>query len=110
MVLETGIFMSQAIWLWRVRHVRREAKKAGKTYDDYIAENPSIKIPRSESSETVVDLEACHGTQAVHKKADSLSGVPSQSKDLAAEPPTFTKTLIAKWRNLVLRPVPKSGA
>ena len=58
MTLETGIFMSQAIWLWRVRHVRREAKKAGKTYDEYIAENPSKKIPRSESSETVVDVEA----------------------------------------------------
>jgi uncharacterized membrane protein YccC len=36
MALETGIFVSQAIWLWRVRHVRKEAKKAGKTYDEYV--------------------------------------------------------------------------
>lgn len=59
MFLELGIFVSQFIWLWRVRHVRRAAKKAGKSYDEYIAENPS-KLVRSESTETVSDLEACH--------------------------------------------------
>lgn len=60
MVLETGIFISQAIWLWRVRHVRREAKKAGMTYDEYIAQHPSKKLPSSASAETVVDVEACN--------------------------------------------------
>lgn len=60
MVLETGIFASQAIWLWRVRHVRAEAKKAGMTYDEYIAENPNKKLFASESSETFVDVEAGH--------------------------------------------------
>ncbi|EOA84512.1 uncharacterized protein SETTUDRAFT_20051 [Exserohilum turcica Et28A] len=60
MLLETGIFASQAIWLWRVRHVRHEAKKAGKTYDEYIAENPCKKLPHSDSSETFVDVEAGH--------------------------------------------------
>lgn len=60
MVLETGIFASQAIWLWRVRHIRREAKKVGMTYDQYIAQHPSKKLPRSDSQETVVDVEACH--------------------------------------------------
>lgn len=54
MVLETGIFISQAIWLYRVRDVRREAKKAGMSYDEYMA-----KIPRSESQNSVVDVEAC---------------------------------------------------
>ncbi|KAH9861381.1 hypothetical protein J1614_011127 [Plenodomus biglobosus] len=58
MVLETGIFASQAIWMWRVRHVRREAKKAGMTYDQYTAANPSKKIPRNDSAETIVDVEA----------------------------------------------------
>ncbi|CAG5186654.1 uncharacterized protein ALTATR162_LOCUS11653 [Alternaria atra] len=57
MVLETGIFASQAIWLWRVRHVRREAKKAGKTYDEYVAENQGKKLPRCGSEETFVDVE-----------------------------------------------------
>ncbi|KAF2175763.1 hypothetical protein K469DRAFT_609544, partial [Zopfia rhizophila CBS 207.26] len=56
--LECGIFASQFIWLWRVRHVRHEAKKAGKTFDEYVAENPSKKLKRSESSETVADVEA----------------------------------------------------
>lgn len=54
MVLETGIFISQAIWLYRVRDIRREAKKAGMSYDEYMA-----KIPRSESQNSVVDVEAC---------------------------------------------------
>jgi len=39
--LELGIFISQFIWLWRTRHIRKAAKKAGKTYDEYIAEKPS---------------------------------------------------------------------
>jgi hypothetical protein len=63
MVLETGIFASQAIWLWRVRHIRREAKAAGQTYDEYVAANPSKRL-RSESTETVVDVEACHASKA----------------------------------------------
>jgi hypothetical protein len=63
MVLETGIFVSQAIWLWRVRHIRREAKAAGQTYDEYVAANPSKRL-RSESAETVVDVEACHASKA----------------------------------------------
>jgi hypothetical protein len=62
MVLETGIFASQAIWLWRVRHIRREAKAAGQTYDEYVAANPSKRL-RSESTETVVDIEVCHASK-----------------------------------------------
>jgi hypothetical protein len=58
MVLESGIFLSQAIWLWRVRHVRREAKKAGKSYDEYVAEHPSKRLIRSKSSTSVEDVEA----------------------------------------------------
>jgi hypothetical protein len=57
MVLETGIFASQVVWLWRVRHVRKEAKKAGKTYDEYVAENSGKKLPRCSSEETFVDVE-----------------------------------------------------
>lgn len=72
MVLETGIFASQAIWLWRVRHIRREAKKAGLTYDEYIAKHPSKKLSRSESRETVVDVEACHESKAPDKYTEKL--------------------------------------
>lgn len=73
MVLETGIFASQAIWLWRVRHIRREAKKAGLTYDQYMAKHPSKKLPRSDSQETVVDVEACHEP----KQSDAYSEKPN---------------------------------
>lgn len=65
MLLELGIFISQFIWLWRVRHIRRAAKKAGKSYDEYTAENPSKKLGRSESTETV-DVEPGH---AEHKES-----------------------------------------
>ncbi|KAF1999041.1 PQ-loop-domain-containing protein [Amniculicola lignicola CBS 123094] len=65
MTLEAGIFMSQAIWLWRTRHVRREAKRIHLTYDDYIKEHPSRKLPRNHSMETVVDVEAGHGASQV---------------------------------------------
>lgn len=60
MTLETGIFLSQAIWLWRVRHVRREAKKLSMTYDEYIEAHPSKKLERTDSSETIADIEAAH--------------------------------------------------
>lgn len=74
MVLETGIFISQAIWLWRVRHIRREAKKAGLTYDEYVAENPSRKFPRSDSAETVVDIEACAPTHSSEACTEKTAG------------------------------------
>ncbi|KAJ4299916.1 hypothetical protein N0V90_005163 [Kalmusia sp. IMI 367209] len=61
MTLETGIFLSQAIWLWRVRHIRREAKKLGMTYDEYIDTHPSKKLSRTDSLETV-DVEVGHTT------------------------------------------------
>jgi hypothetical protein len=55
MVLETGIFVSQAVWMWRMREVRRQAKKLGLTYDEYVAKCPQ----RSMSEDTAVDVEAC---------------------------------------------------
>jgi hypothetical protein len=109
MLLETGIFASQAIWLWRVRHVRREAKSAGKTYDEY----PSKKIPRSLSQETVVDVEAGHGSAGqddAREKSDIASTERSDStaeeKDTTTDPSVKEKGFKQKWRALVLRPVP----
>jgi hypothetical protein len=68
MVLETGIFASQAIWLWRVRHIRAAAKKAGMSYDEYIEKHPSsVKLPRCGSEETFVDVET--GPQSDTEKA-----------------------------------------
>lgn len=84
MALETGIFASQAIWLYRVRHVRQEAKRKGLSYDEYVAKYPSEKLPRSESSETVVDVEACRGEKntAVHdeKPTGVLDGRPASAR------------------------------
>ncbi|CAN9479831.1 unnamed protein product [Alternaria alternata] len=74
MALETGIFVSQAIWLWRVRHVRKEAKKAGKTYDEYVKENQGKKLPRCGSEETFVDVEAGAGGVGCEKKTTTIGG------------------------------------
>ncbi|KAJ4341505.1 hypothetical protein N0V95_007206 [Ascochyta clinopodiicola] len=110
MLLETGIFASQAIWLWRVRHIRKEAKKAGKTYDEYVAENPTKNLPRSESTETVVDVEACHGSQGPNDFSEKTGTV--EKSDTTAEGahtqeniPVPGKGFLHKWRTLVLRPV-----
>ncbi|KAF1953435.1 hypothetical protein CC80DRAFT_551478 [Byssothecium circinans] len=80
MSLETGIFLSQAIWLWRVRHVRREAKKAGKTYDEYVTEHPSKKLARSKSANTLVDVEASHS----HAESTEILTHPKESVEKPA--------------------------
>jgi len=51
LVLETGIFASQALWLYRARHVRAAARKMGMTYDAYMA----AKLPYGGSCEMVGD-------------------------------------------------------
>ena len=113
MLLETGIFLSQAIWLWRVRHIREEAKKAGKTYDEYVTENPSKKILRCESSETVVDAEACHEPVSQNTMSEQAGTGSEEKKDKASEGGiAVARTAAAKydlrqkWRELVLRPNP----
>jgi hypothetical protein len=37
MILEIGIVVCHLIWLWRTRHIRAAAKKAGKDYDEYVS-------------------------------------------------------------------------
>jgi len=71
MVLETGIFASQAWWSWRVRRERREAKMLGLTYDEYVARHPEKGLKKSESMETFVDVEA--GLEAQKEKVDEKS-------------------------------------
>lgn len=39
MVLESGIFLCHALWLFRTRHLRKEAKRAGKSFDEYIVDH-----------------------------------------------------------------------
>lgn len=88
MTLETGIFMSQAIWLWRVRHIRHEAKKLGMTYDEYVDAHPSKKLSRNASLETVADVEAAHTEEpAVPEKCFSRT-----RENVSAEEPTNTNT------------------
>jgi hypothetical protein len=106
LVLETGIFFSQAIWLYRVRHIRAAAKKAGMSYDEYVATHPSVKLPRCESSETFVDIETGHqldGTYTCTEKAETTEDkcaavtTASDAAGMTEEiprlpPPAVTKT------------------
>jgi hypothetical protein len=59
LVLETGIFVSQALWMWRVRHVRCQAKGLGLTYDEFVERFPERcrRGMESKSEETIVDVE-----------------------------------------------------
>ncbi|KAL5120821.1 hypothetical protein ACEQ8H_001302 [Pleosporales sp. CAS-2024a] len=63
LVLETGIFAAQAVWLWRTRVERREAAKMGMTYDDYVkTTRPEKRLANSSTSaisqeKTFVDVE-----------------------------------------------------
>lgn len=59
MVLETGIFASQAVWLWKVREVRREAKRVGLSYDEFVRKYPERGLS-SVSEVSVEDVEAGH--------------------------------------------------
>jgi hypothetical protein len=88
MFLELGIFASQAIWLWRTRHIRREAKAAGKTYDEYIAAHPSKKFPRSESSDSIANVEAFHTEKEVIQAPGKCKTAPvrANNPDDAAGP------------------------
>lgn len=108
MLLETGIVISQAIWLWRVRHIRREAKMVGKTYDEYVAEHPKKILPRSQSSETVLDVEAGHEHQdrdssAEKRQTEAMEAVAIVERN-QEKPATSRHSLLQKWRSLVLQP------
>lgn len=72
MVLETGIFVSQAVWLWRVRDVRREAKRVGLSYDEYVKKYPE----RAMSEATVGDVEVGRGDAKTE-----ANGHEEQTKD-----------------------------
>lgn len=82
--LELGIFASQFVWLYRTRHIRHAAKKAGKTYDEYMAatSDPSRPdtagttdivdiIPRA-SFETIATLEKCKNKSDITRAGPSL--------------------------------------
>ncbi|KAF9732749.1 hypothetical protein PMIN01_09607 [Paraphaeosphaeria minitans] len=98
MTLETGIVVSQAIWLWRVRHIRHEANKLGMTYDEYVDANPSKKLSRKASLETVADVEAAHPEGlAVPEKCLSRT-----QENVPTEEPTNTKTKNAQLHEKTL--------
>jgi hypothetical protein len=98
MALETGIFLSQAIWLWRVRHIRREAKKHGKTYDEYVAENPSKKLPRS-GPDAAMDMEAAHNASQDTLVATEKVMPTGKKDDLDPTPPVASLAPTQMYRH-----------
>ncbi|KAI1137292.1 hypothetical protein F5Y05DRAFT_419723 [Hypoxylon sp. FL0543] len=44
-ILETGIFLSHIIWIFRTRRLRKEAAAEGKTFDDIAAEYAEQGVP-----------------------------------------------------------------
>ncbi len=52
MLLETGIFISHALWLFRTRKLRKQAKLAGQSFDD-LPEARAYQTRRSEKKEGI---------------------------------------------------------
>ncbi len=56
-VMEIGIGGLQIIWLWRTRSVRREARKAGLDYDDFVGLQDTKNGTTGGQSEASTDVE-----------------------------------------------------
>ncbi|KAF1945585.1 hypothetical protein EJ02DRAFT_431382 [Clathrospora elynae] len=107
MVLETGIFASHAIWLWRVRYIRAEAAKAGKTYDEYVAENPNKKLSHSESTDTFVDVErGLEKASAAHN--EKVDDVTKQDGAAVAASEDTTANVVVESTQETLEHPPKA--
>ena len=57
LILEIGIGVLQIIWLWRTSSVRREARKVGLDYDDFVNLQGTKNGETHEKSEAVMDVE-----------------------------------------------------
>lgn len=66
-ILETGIFLSHLIWMFRTRKIRKEAATREKTFDDIAAEHEERGLPfkfaERKSSKQRKDAEAGEGGQ-----------------------------------------------
>lgn len=82
MALETGIFVSQAVWLWRVREVRREAKRVGLSYDEFVAKHPE----RSMSTATIGEVDVEAGSGGGDKAVGSDFGAGDEKRETVQVP------------------------
>ena len=57
LIMEIGIAGLQIIWLWRTRSVRREARKAGLDYDDFVSLQHTKNGTTQGRSEALTDVE-----------------------------------------------------
>jgi len=57
LVMEIGIGILQLIWLWRTRSVRREARKAGLDYDDFVNLRDAKNGTAQGQGEAMMDVE-----------------------------------------------------
>lgn len=104
MVLETGIFASQAWWLWRVRRERREAKMLGLTYDEYVAKHPEKGLKKSDSIETFVDVEA--GLEVEKEKVDEKNDRATREEMHDGEQPADSTSNRTDMGTEALQPPP----
>lgn len=94
-VLETGIFISQVVWLLRTRKLRKQAKLAGLIFDDLPEARPyQVKRPENdgEGEISTIDIEQgnlhpdgllnAHGSSDT-QRADNVDGqIPLKMVDL----------------------------
>ena len=57
LIMEIGIGVLQIVWLWRTRSVRREARKAGLDYDEFVSLADAKDVTAQNQREAVMDIE-----------------------------------------------------
>ena len=77
------------------------------TYDQYTAKYPTKKIPRCDSQETVVDVEACSDTKASVVHTEKLD-VMAKKKSLETERSDSVVKLDTSWEKDTLQKPPSA--
>lgn len=88
MLLEIGIFTSHLVWLYRTRQVRKAAKEAKMSYDDFVNDQASASPQAGASQETLSDAAAAPTAQVdLEKGVIEPSTLESERTQEKFDPP-----------------------
>ena len=79
LVLETGIFVSQGVWWWRVGRGRGEGKGMGVGIDEFVGKD-------GDGRGRVVDAEACRGEKEEDARREKVGHELAEKKTSDAKP------------------------
>ncbi|KAL2350101.1 PQ loop repeat-domain-containing protein [Cryomyces antarcticus] len=87
--LELGIFISHVVWLIRTRRVRKEAKLAGRTYDEYVDDEEGVTRERPGAGDMLGERPAS-GVEAGDEDDVEKGGVVAAAIDRVVDGPEET--------------------